>query len=225
MGADVFHINLHKTFSTPHGGGGPGAGPVTVSEALLPYLPVPEVVREGGEFKLVWDRPKSIGRVHPYFGNVLVIAKALAYILTLGDDGLREVSAGAVLAANYLKAKLAGPYKLPYDRLVKHEFVLSGEGLDGVRTLDIAKRLIDYGFHPPTVYFPLIVREALMIEPTETEPRETLDAFAAAMLAIAREAREQPELLHDAPHTTPVRRLDEARAVREPRLKLDLGDR
>ena len=186
MGADVFHINLHKTFSTPHGGGGPGAGPVTVSEALLPYLPVPEVVR---------------------------------------DDGLREVSAGAVLAANYLKAKLAGPYKLPYDRLAKHEFVLSGEGLDGVRTLDIAKRLMDYGFHPPTVYFPLIVREALMIEPTETEPRETLDAFAAAMLAIAREAREQPELLHDAPHTTPVRRLDEARAVREPRLKLDLGDR
>ncbi|HOD73001.1 MAG TPA: aminomethyl-transferring glycine dehydrogenase subunit GcvPB [Candidatus Bipolaricaulis anaerobius] len=225
MGADVFHINLHKTFSTPHGGGGPGAGPVTVSEALLPYLPVPEVVREGGEFKLAWDRLKSIGRVHPYFGNVLVIAKALAYILTLGDDGLREVSAGAVLAANYLKAKLAGPYKLPYDRLAKHEFVLSGEGLDGVRTLDIAKRLMDYGFHPPTVYFPLIVREALMIEPTETEPRETLDAFAAAMLAIAREAREQPELLHDAPHTTPVRRLDEARAVREPRLKLDLGDR
>ncbi len=221
MGADVFHINLHKTFSTPHGGGGPGAGPVTVSEALLPYLPVPDIVREDGKYRLVWDRPKSIGRVHPYFGNTLVIAKALAYILTLGDEGLREASAGAVLAANYLKAKLKGTYRVPYDRLAKHEFVLSGEGLgDGVRTLDIAKRLMDYGFHPPTVYFPLIVKEALMIEPTETEPREVLDAFAEAMLRIAAEARDHPELLRDAPHTTPVRRLDEARAVREPWLRL-----
>ncbi len=223
MGADVFHINLHKTFSTPHGGGGPGAGPVTVSEALLPYLPVPDIVREDGKYRLVWDRPKSIGRVHPYLGNTLVIAKALAYILTLGDEGLREVSTGAVLAANYLRAKLKGVYKLPYGRLAKHEFVLSGEGLgNGVRTLDIAKRLMDYGFHPPTVYFPLIVKEALMIEPTETEPVETLDAFAEAMLRIAAEARDHPELLREAPHATPVRRLDEARAVREPRLRLDL---
>jgi len=226
MGADVFHINLHKTFSTPHGGGGPGAGPVTVSEALVPYLPVPQVVRRGDRYELSWDVPKSIGRVHPYFGNFLVIVRALAYILTLGDEGLREVSAGAVLAANYLKARLKGAYKVPYDRLVKHEFVLSGEGVgEGIRTVDIAKRLMDYGFHPPTVYFPLIVREALMIEPTETEPKEVLDAFAEAMLAIAREARESPELLREAPRTAPVRRLDEARAVREPRLRLDLGSR
>ncbi|GAB4306227.1 MAG: aminomethyl-transferring glycine dehydrogenase subunit GcvPB [Candidatus Bipolaricaulota bacterium] len=224
MGADIFHFNLHKTFSTPHGGGGPGAGPVTVSEALLPYLPVPDIGREDGKYRLVWDRPKSIGRVHPYFGNTLVIAKALAYILTLGDEGLRDASAGAVLAANYLKGKLKGTYRVPYDRLAKHEFVLSGEGLgDGIRTLDIAKRLMDYGFHPPTVYFPLIVREALMIEPTETEPREVLDAFAEAMLRIAAEAREHPELLREAPHATPVRRLDEARAVREPWLRLAGG--
>lgn len=223
MGADVFHINLHKTFSTPHGGGGPGAGPVTVSQALVPYLPVPQIVRHGERYGLSWDLPKTIGRVHPYFGNFLVIVRALAYILTLGDEGLREVSTGAVLAANYLQAKLKGTYRVPYDRLAKHEFVLSGEGLrEGVRTLDIAKRLIDYGFHPPTIYFPLIVREALMIEPTETEPKEVLDAFADAMLAIAREARERPELLREAPHATPVRRLDEARAVREPQLRLEL---
>lgn len=221
MGADIFHINLHKTFSTPHGGGGPGAGPVTVSEVLVPFLPVPEIVRQGDVYDLAWDRPRSIGRVHPYFGNVLVIVKALAYILSLGDAGMREVSGGAVLAANYLKARLKDAYKLPYDQLAKHEFVLSSEGLgQGVRTLDVAKRLMDYGFHPPTIYFPLIVKEALMIEPTETEPKEVLDAFVAAMLAIATEARDQPELLHEAPHRTPVRRLDEARAVREPRLRL-----
>ena len=217
----MFHINLHKTFSTPHGGGGPGAGPVTVSEVLLPYLPVPDIVREDGEFKLAWSRSRSIGRVHPYFGNALVIVKALAYILSLGDAGMRDVSAGAVLSANYLRAKLKGAYKLPYDRLSKHEFVLSGEGLgEGIRTLDIAKRLMDYGFHPPTVYFPLIVREALMIELTETEPVEALDAFADALLTIAQEAREQPDLLREAPHVTPVRRLDETRAVREPKLRL-----
>jgi len=220
MGADVFHINLHKTFSTPHGGGGPGAGPVTVSEALVPYLPVPGIARTGETFRLDWEKPESIGRVHPYFGNTLVIVKALAYILSLGDQGMRAVSGGAVLAANYLKARLKGAYKLPYDRLAKHEFVLSGEGLgDGVRTLDVAKRLMDFGFHPPTVYFPLIVKEALMIEPTETEPRETLDAFAEALLSIAQEAQEHPELLREAPHETPVRRLDEVRAMREPRLR------
>lgn len=219
MGADIFHFNLHKTFSTPHGGGGPGAGPVAVSEALVPYLPVPEIVREGDRFRLRWDKPKSIGRVHPYFGNFLVMVKALAYILTLGDEGFREVSAGAVLAANYLRVRLRGTYKVPYDRLCKHEFVLSGEGLP-VRTLDIAKRLIDYGFHPPTIYFPLIVKEALMIEPTETEPKEVLDAFYEALVGIAGEARERPELLQRAPHNAPVRRLDEARAVREPVLRL-----
>ena len=216
MGADVFHFNLHKTFSTPHGGGGPGAGPLTVSELLVPYLPVPQIVRQGDRYALDWDRPKSIGRVHPYFGNFLVMVKALAYILLLGDEGLREVSAGAVLAANYLKERLKKTYKLPYDRLCKHEFVLSGAGLgEGIRTLDIAKRLIDYGFHPPTIYFPLIVKEALMIEPTETEPKEVLDAFCQAMEKIAREAKESPELLREAPHNAPVRRLDEARAVRQ----------
>ena len=217
MGADIFHFNLHKTFSTPHGGGGPGAGPLAVCAALVPYLPVPEIVREGEKFRLNYDKPRSIGRVHPYFGNFLVMVKALAYILTLGDEGMREVSGAAVLAANYLRARLKGTYKLPYDRLCKHEFVLSGEGLaEGIRTLDIAKRLIDYGFHPPTIYFPLVVREALMIEPTETEPKEVLDAFAEAMLRIAEEARTRPELLKEAPHRAPVRRLDEARAVREP---------
>jgi len=220
MGADIFHFNLHKTFSTPHGGGGPGAGPLTVSEPLIPYLPVPEIVKEGEKFRLNFDKPKSIGRVHPYFGNFLVMVKALAYILTLGDEGMAEVSAAAVLAANYLRVRLKGTYKLPYDRLCKHEFVLSGEGLaEGIRTLDIAKRLIDYGFHPPTIYFPLIVREALMIEPTETEPKEVLDAFVEAMLKIAEEARANPVLLKEAPHNAPVRRLDEARAVREPVLR------
>ncbi|MBC7221666.1 aminomethyl-transferring glycine dehydrogenase subunit GcvPB [Candidatus Bipolaricaulota bacterium] len=220
MGADIFHFNLHKTFSTPHGGGGPGAGPLAVSEPLIPYLPVPEIVKEGEKFRLHFDKPKSIGRVHPYFGNFLVMVRALAYILTLGDEGMREVSACAVLAANYLRVKLKGTYKLPYDRLCKHEFVLSGEGLaEGIRTLDIAKRLIDYGFHPPTIYFPLIVKEALMIEPTETEPKEVLDAFCEAMLRIAEEARTNPQLLKEAPHRAPVRRLDEARAVREPVLR------
>lgn len=224
MGADIFHFNLHKTFSTPHGGGGPGSGPLAVSEALVPYLPIPEIIKEGEKFRLKFQKPKSIGRVHPYFGNFLVMVKALAYILSLGDEGMRQVSAGAVLAANYLRAKLRGVYKLPYDRLCKHEFILSGEGLaEGIRTLDIAKRLIDYGFHPPTVYFPLIVREALMIEPTETEPKEVLDAFCEAMLRIAEEAKTDPALLGDAPHVAAVRRLDEARAVREPILREPLS--
>ena len=224
MGADIFHFNLHKTFSTPHGGGGPGAGPLAVAEALVPYLPVPEIVKDGDRFRLNFDKPKSIGRVHPYFGNFLVLVKALAYILTLGDAGMREVSAGAVLAANYLRVRLKGTYKLPYDRLCKHEFVLSGEGLgEGIRTLDIAKRLIDYGFHPPTIYFPLIVREALMIEPTETEPKEVLDAFVEAMLRIAEEARTHPQLLKEAPQRAPVRRLDEARAARQPVLRRPQG--
>jgi len=219
MGADIFHFNLHKTFSTPHGGGGPGAGPLAVSSVLEPYLPVPQIVKRNDSFALETDRPDSIGRVHPYHGNFLVSVRALAYILSLGDAGLREVSSGAVLAANYLRTKLESAYKLPYPGLCKHEFVLSGEGLGEVRTLDIAKRLMDYGIHPPTVYFPLIVKEALMIEPTETEPKEILDAFVEAMLRIADEARQQPELLKAAPHRTPVRRVDEAKAAREPILR------
>ncbi|NOX45043.1 MAG: glycine dehydrogenase subunit 2 [Caldiserica bacterium] len=218
MGADIFHFNLHKTFSTPHGSGGPGAGPLTVSERLIPYLPVPQIVREGDRFVLSYDLPKSIGRVHPFLGNVLVMLKALAYILTLGDEGLREVSTGAVLAANYLRVRLREAYEIPYDGLCKHEFVASTVGL-GVKARDVAKRLIDYGFHPPTVYFPLIVEEALMIEPTETETVETLDAFVEAMLRIAREAVENPEALAEAPHNAPVRRLDEVRAAREPILR------
>lgn len=218
MGADIFHFNLHKTFSTPHGSGGPGAGPLAVSEPLLPYLPVPQIVRDGNRFRLSYGVPKTIGRVHSFFGNVLVMVKALAYILTLGDEGLREVSTGAVLAANYLRVRLRDVYKIPYDGLCKHEFVASTRNL-GVRARDVAKRLMDYGFHPPTVYFPLIVEEALMIEPTETEPLETLDAFVEAMRRIAAEAQEQPELLAEAPHSTPLRRLDEVRAAREPVLR------
>ena len=218
MGADIFHFNLHKTFSTPHGSGGPGAGPLAVSEPLLPYLPVPQIVKEGDRFMLSYEVPKTIGRVHPFFGNVLVMVKALAYILTLGDEGLREVSAGAVLAANYLRVRLRDIYAVPYDGLCKHEFVASTKNL-GVKAWDVAKRLIDYGFHPPTVYFPLIVEEALMIEPTETETLETLDAFIDAMHRIAEEAQKQPELLVEAPHNAPVRRLDEVKAAREPVLR------
>jgi len=218
MGADIFHFNLHKTFSTPHGSGGPGAGPLAVSEPLLPYLPVPQIVKEGDRFMLSYEVPKTIGRVHPFFGNVLVMVKALAYILTLGDEGLREVSAGAVLAANYLRVRLRDIYAVPYDGLCKHEFVASTKNL-GAKARDVAKRLIDYGFHPPTVYFPLIVEEALMIEPTETETLETLDAFIDAMHRIAEEAQKQPELLAEAPHNAPVRRLDEVKAAREPVLR------
>ncbi len=217
MGADVFHFNLHKTLSTPHGGGGPGAGPVAVAEPLVPYLPVPRIVRDEEQYSLDWDHPDSIGAVHSFYGNFGVILKAYAYILQLGDAGLRAVSGDAVLNANYLQARLKRTYPLPYDRLCKHEFVLSGKGIgEGISTLDIAKRLLDYGFHPPTIYFPLIVHEALMIEPTETEGKETLDRFAEAMEEIAREAREDPELLHAAPTKTPVRRLDQTRAVRTP---------
>ena len=218
MGADIFHFNLHKTFSTPHGSGGPGAGPLAVSEPLLPYLPVPQIVKEGDRFMLSYEVPKTIGRVHPFFGNVLVMVKALAYILTLGDEGLREASAGAVLAANYLRVRLRDIYAVPYDGLCKHEFVASTKNL-GVKAWDVAKRLIDYGFHPPTVYFPLIVEEALMIEPTETETLETLDAFIDAMHRIAEEAQKEPELLAEAPHNAPVRRLDEVKAAREPVLR------
>jgi glycine dehydrogenase subunit 2 len=217
MGADIFHFNLHKTLSTPHGGGGPGAGAVAVSQPLVEYLPVPWIGKTESGYRLDWGHPKSIGSVHAFYGNFLVAVKAYAYLLQLGDSGLRAVSENAVLNANYLQERLKTTYPLPYDRLCKHEFVLSGEGLpNGVSTLDVAKRLIDYGVHPPTVYFPLIVHEALMIEPTETEGRESLDRFAEIMETIAKEAREHPELLHDAPVNAPVRRLDQTNAARNP---------
>jgi glycine dehydrogenase subunit 2 len=224
-GFDVMHFNVHKTFSTPHGGGGPGAGPVGVGEKLLPFLPSPRVLREpDGTFRLErsGERPTSIGRMRSFVGSAGVLVRAYAYIRAHGADGLREVSDDAVLAANYLKRRLAGVYDIPYDRPCKHEFVASSTTLKretGVRTLDVAKRLIDHGFHPPTVYFPLIVDEAMLIEPTETESVETLDAFADALVAIAAEARDTPEVVHDAPHTTPVRRLDEAAAARQPNLR------
>ena len=218
MGADVFHFNLHKTLSTPHGGGGPGSGPIGVSDCLVEYLPVPRIERSNdGTYALDWDRPNSIGSIHSFFGNFLVSVKAYAYILSLGDDGLRNVSENAVLNANYLQERLKKVFPLPYDRLCKHEFVLSGKGVgEGVSTLDIAKRLIDYGIHPPTVYFPLIVPEALMIEPTETEGRESLDRFAEVMERIAEEATSDPQVLHDAPVRAPVRRLDQTKAARNP---------
>jgi glycine dehydrogenase subunit 2 len=217
MGADIFHFNLHKTLSTPHGGGGPGAGAVAVSKPLVEYLPVPWIQKAGPRYRFDWDHPKSIGSVHAFYGNFLVAVKAYAYLLQLGDEGLRAVSENAVLNANYLQERLKATYSLPYDRLCKHEFVLSGERLpNGVSTLDIAKRLIDYGIHPPTVYFPLIVHEALMIEPTETESLESLNRFAEVMEAIAEEAHTRPELLHDAPTCAPVRRLDQTQAARNP---------
>jgi glycine dehydrogenase subunit 2 len=224
-GFDVMHFNVHKTFSTPHGGGGPGAGPVGVGELLLPYLPTPRVLRsDDGAYRLErpGERPTSIGRMRSFVGNTGVLVRAYAYIRAHGAEGLREVSDDAVLAANYLKHRLAGVYDLPYDRPCKHEFVASAASLKartGVRTLDVAKRLIDFGFHPPTIYFPLIVEEGMLIEPTETESVETLDAFADRLIAIAAEAVEEPETVRSAPHTTPVRRLDEATAARQPNLR------
>ncbi len=225
-GFDVMHFNVHKTFSTPHGGGGPGAGPVGVGEALLPFLPAPRVLQaDDGTFRLErpGERPTSIGRLRSFVGNTGVLVRAYAYIRAHGGSGLREVSDDAVLAANYLKTRLAGTFDEPYgDRPCKHEFVASASSIKkatGVRTLDIAKRLIDHGYHPPTIYFPLIVDEGMLIEPTETESVETLDAFAEALIAIAREAHEAPDVVKAAPHTTPVRRLDEATAARQPNLR------
>jgi glycine dehydrogenase subunit 2 len=224
-GFDVMHFNVHKTFSTPHGGGGPGAGPVGVGEKLLPFLPCPRVLREpDGTFRLErpCERPTSVGRVRAFAGNAGVLVRAYAYVLAHGAAGLREVSEDAVLAANYVKSQLAGTLDVPFSRPCKHEFVASAASLKaetGIRTLDLAKRLIDYGFHPPTVYFPLTVEEALLIEPTETESRETLDAFVEAMRRIVAEARSDPEILHSAPHDSPVRRLDETTAARQPNLR------
>jgi glycine dehydrogenase subunit 2 len=222
LGFDVVHLNLHKTFSTPHGGGGPGSGPIAVREPLAPFLPTPIVCRHEGEGGYVLAAPeRSIGRVGLFHGNFGVMVRAYAYVRTLGAAGLREVSDNAVLNANYVRARLRDAYRLPYDRRCMHEVVFSGsrQKAKGVKTLDIAKRLIDYGFHPPTIYFPLMVDEAMLIEPTETESKETLDAFCDAMLAIAREAEEEPEIVRSAPHRAPLRRLDEATAARRPVLR------
>jgi len=218
MGFDIVHINLHKTFSQPHGGGGPGGGPIAVRDILEPYLPVPAVVRAGEAFRLDYDRPHSIGKVRGFTGPFGVFVRSYAYIRTYGPR-LREMSEVAVLNANYLLARLKDTYDLPFDRLCMHEFVLSARRLKrehGVTALDVAKRLMDYGFHPPTIYFPLVVPEALMVEPTETEPKETLDAFADAMLAIAREAEDDPEVVKAAPTSRPVRRVDEVKAAKHP---------
>ena len=218
MGFDIVHLNLHKSFGTPHGGGGPGAGPVGVAAFLEPFLPVPVVSRRSdGQLFLDEDRPRSIGRMRAFHANFSILVRAFAYILANGAQGLREVSETAVTNAVYLQNRLREAYELPFDRQCLHEFVLSAGKLKafGCSAMDVAKRLIDYGFHPPTVYFPLTIKEALMIEPTETEDRESLDALADALLAIAREAETQPDLLREAPHGTPVSRPDELRAARQ----------
>ncbi|GAE24577.1 glycine dehydrogenase [Halalkalibacter wakoensis JCM 9140] len=224
MGFDVVHLNLHKTFTGPHGGGGPGSGPVGVKKELIPYLPKPVIVkREDGVYDFDYDRPQSIGRVKPYYGNYGINVRAYTYIRTMGPDGLRKVSEYAVLNANYMMRRLEPYFDLPYTQHCKHEFVISGRRQKklGVRTLDIAKRLLDFGYHPPTIYFPLNVEECMMIEPTETESKETLDEFIDAMIQIAKEAEENPEIVQEAPHTTVISRLDETTAARKPILKYE----
>jgi len=220
-GVDVMHLNLHKTFSTPHGGGGPGAGPVCVTEELAPFLPVPRVVREDGKYRLDFDAPESVGRVHAFHGNFAVLVKAWAYILSMGGRNLKKASQYAVLSAAYIKEQLRDTLTLAYDRSCMHECVFSDKGLQkyGVSTLDLAKRLIDYGYHPPTIYFPLVVAGAIMIEPTETECKEDIDQFIRAVKNIVKEAEENPDLLHNAPTITKLRRLDETRAARHPCLR------
>ncbi len=219
MGADILHVNLHKTFSTPHGGGGPGAGPLAVTEQLEKYLPSPRMVEKDGKLDWEYDRPDSIGPVRSFYGNFGILVRAWAYMKACGGDGLTEVTRMAVLAANYLRVRLEQVYDLPCAGPCMHEVVFTDKKLEGgVKTLDLAKRLLDYGFHAPTIYFPLVVQGAIMIEPTESEPLETLDEFADAMIAIAREAREDPAKVKSAPLNTPVARLDETRAARHPRL-------
>lgn len=225
MGFDIVHLNLHKTFSTPHGGGGPGSGPIGVKKELSKFLPVPTVeVNSKGRYYLDYDKKDSIGKVKAFYGNFNVLIKAYSYILSLGAQGLKRVSQLAVLNANYLKKHLSKYYYLPYPEICMHEFVISAiwQKEKGIRALDIAKRLMDFGFHPPTIYFPLIVKEALMIEPTETENKETLDMFINTMKQIAEEADENPEILKSAPHKTPVKRLDEVKAAKDLILKYDL---
>lgn len=221
MGFDVVHLNLHKTFATPHGGGGPGSGPIGVKEKLVPFLPVPVIEKVNGKYTLNYDKPQSIGKVKNFYGNFGVMVRAYTYIKTMGAEGLKKASEMAVLNANYLKDRLKETYYLPIDKVCKHEFVLGGLDKEKyeVTTLDVAKRLLDYGYHPPTIYFPLIVDNAIMIEPTETESLETLDGFVETMKKIAKEAKEDPELLKTAPHSTIVRRIDEVRAARTPILK------
>ncbi|MEN2766005.1 aminomethyl-transferring glycine dehydrogenase subunit GcvPB [Ornithinibacillus xuwenensis] len=221
MGFDVVHLNLHKTFTGPHGGGGPGSGPVGVSAELEPYLPKPLIVKQDSFYTFDYNRPKSIGRVKPYYGNFGINLRAYTYIRTMGGEGLKKVSEYAVLNANYMMRKLEKAYDLPYTQHCKHEFVLSGRRQKklGVRTLDIAKRLLDFDYHPPTIYFPLNVEEALMIEPTETESKETLDGFIETMLTIADEVESNPEMVQEAPHNTIVKRMDETTAARKPILR------
>lgn len=223
MGFDVIHLNLHKTFSTPHGGGGPGSGPVGVRKDLVQFLPVPTVEKKDAKYVLDYDRPHSIGKVKSFYGHFGVAVKAYAYILSMGGDGLKNASQKAVLNANYIMNKLKKYYYLPMDQVCKHEFVLSGllDNENHISTLDVAKRLLDYGYHPPTIYFPLIVSDAIMIEPTETESVETLDSFIDVMIKISEEAKENPEILKTAPHDTNVRRIDEVKAARNLILKWD----
>jgi glycine dehydrogenase subunit 2 len=227
MGFDIVHYNLHKTFSQPHGGGGPGGGPVAVRESIEPFLPAPRVVRDVDTYRLDFDVAKSIGRVRGFAGPFGVFVRSYAFMRAYGP-GLKEMSEVAVLNANYVLAGLRDVYELPYDRHCMHEFVLSARGLKrehGVSALDVAKRLMDYGIHPPTIYFPLVVPEALMVEPTETEPKERLDHFVEAMKRIAEEAASSPGVLHEAPHARPVRRLDEVRAAKQPVVRYDFGER
>ena len=221
MGFDAVHLNLHKTFTGPHGGGGPGSGPVGVSKELEPFLPKPIITKKEDEYVFEYDRPQSIGRVKPYYGNFGINLRAYTYIRTMGAEGLKKVSEYAVLNANYMMRKLEKAYELPYNQHCKHEFVLSGSRQKklGVRTLDIAKRLLDFNYHPPTIYFPLNVEEGLMIEPTETESKETLDGFIDAMLRIAEEVENNPEVVQEAPHNTIVKRMDETTAARKPVLR------
>jgi glycine dehydrogenase subunit 2 len=221
MGFDVVHMNLHKTFSTPHGGGGPGSGPVGVKSRLAEFLPVPIIEKKEEKYTLNYDRPDSIGKVKSFYGNFNVIVKAYCYVITMGAEGLKKASQIAVLNANYIKSELKDYYNEPIDGICKHEFVMAGlkKAPENVHTLDVAKRLLDYGYHPPTIYFPLIIDNAIMIEPTETESKETLDGFIDSMIKIAKEAKENPETLTDAPHNTPVKRLDEVKAARTPIVK------
>lgn len=221
MDVDVIHLNLHKTFSTPHGGGGPGSGPVGVKMELEPFLPVPVIKREGDSYRLIYNRPKSIGQVKGFYGNFLVIVKALAYMLSLGSQGIKEVSEIAVLNSNYIRRNLEDDYHLKYKAATLHECVFSDKNQKehGVNNIDIAKRLIDFDLHPPTMSFPLIVHGALMIEPTETESKRDLDLFVNAMKLISREAEENPDIVKSAPHKSYVRRLDETMAARNPVLR------
>jgi glycine dehydrogenase subunit 2 len=222
MGFDIIHLNLHKTFSTPHGGGGPGSGPVGVKMMLKEFLPNPRIEKEKNGYQLLDSASKSIGKVKSFFGNFSILVRAYTYIIMMGRDGLTRASENAVLNANYLRAKLKSTFNLPYDRICQHEFVINDETLSNeCTTLDLAKRLLDYGFHAPTIYFPLIVHGAIMIEPTETESKETLDRFAETLVKIKKESEDDPELLKNAPMSTVVGRLDEVSAARQPRLKFE----